>query len=222
VRTADRALLALAGAYFATVAFNIPDPGLHAGADAVAGGRLWSLITSALDPEGPLPLLQVAAAAGAAALLIACVGPLVWWAAALAGHVGSALVAYGAIGLASALGSGGAEHAAARPDFGISCVLGGTIGALLVTGAAGLHARRAAGRRPRLVDRAAILAGALGVLAILPFAAGWYGIEHPLAVVLGAAAAWRLTRRARAPRTTAAGPVRPASRPPLAASAADG
>ena len=68
------------------------DPSLHASAEAVGDGRVWLLLTSALEPQGPYPLLQVAGAAALAALLIAREGARVWGCAALAGHVLSALV----------------------------------------------------------------------------------------------------------------------------------
>lgn len=93
-------------------------------------------------------------------------GPLVWWAAVLVGHVGSALIAYAIIGIAIALGSDGAQAAADVPDFGISCVLGATLGVLFASGW-------------RLV-------GAAGFVLLLPFSLDWYGPEHPLSFVLGA------------------------------------
>jgi hypothetical protein len=78
----------------------------------------------------------------------------------LVGHVGSALLTYAIIGVA------GADAAADDPDFGISCVLGASLGALF-----------ASGRR---------VLGAIGFLALLPFSFDWYGPEHPLSFVLGA------------------------------------
>ena len=149
------------------------DPSLHASAEAVGDGRVWLLLTSALEPQGPYPLLQLAGAAALAALLIAREGARVWGCAALAGHVLSALVVYGLMGLA------GAEAAAAQPDYGISCVVGGTIGGLLVSARG---------------SRLALAAGVLGAVALIPGTRGWYGLEHPLSIVFGAAAAWPLVR----------------------------
>ena len=68
---------------------------LHASAEAVGDGRVWLLLTSALEPQGPYPLLQLAGAAALAALLIARAGARAWACAALAGHVLSAVVVYG-------------------------------------------------------------------------------------------------------------------------------
>jgi hypothetical protein len=84
----------------------------------------------------------------------------------LVGHVGSALIAYAIIGIAILLGSSGAEAAANDPDFGISCVLGASLGALFASGW-------------RVV-------GAVGFVLLLPFSLDWYGPEHPLSFVLGA------------------------------------
>ncbi len=109
---------------------------------------------------------QIALTAAASVGLIRLRGAAVWWAAVLVGHVGSALIAYAIIGIAIALGSGGAEAAADDPDFGISCVLGATLGALFGSGW-------------RVV-------GAVGFVLLLPFSLDWYGPEHPLSFVLGA------------------------------------
>ena len=109
---------------------------------------------------------QIALTALAAFAVIRLVGAAVWWAAVLVGHVGSALIAYAIIGIAIALGSEGAEAAANDPDFGISCVLGASLGALFASGW-------------RVV-------GAVGFVLLLPFSLDWYGPEHPLSFVLGA------------------------------------
>jgi hypothetical protein len=116
---------------------------------------------------------QIALTALAAFAVIRLEGPVVWWAAALVGHVGSALITYAIIGVAIALGSGGAEAAADDPDFGISCVLGASLGALF---AAGLRRR----------DRVLVASGAAGFVLLLPFSLDWYGPEHPLSFALGA------------------------------------
>ena len=109
---------------------------------------------------------QIALTALAAFAVIRLVGAAVWWAAVLVGHVGSALIAYAIIGIAIALGSEGAEAAANDPDFGISCVLGATLGALFASGW-------------RVV-------GVVGFVLLLPFSLDWYGPEHPISFVLGA------------------------------------
>ena len=141
---------------------------MPASAEAVAHGRVWLLLTSALAAQGPVPLAQVALAAAVAAFAIGRIGAAAWWRAALAGHVGSALIVYALIGLA------GAERAASTPDYGVSCVLGASFGALLTVKGA-----------PRVI-------GVVGTLALLPLSLTRIGLEHPLSVAIGAAVtAWR-------------------------------
>ena len=138
---------------------------LQSSADQVADGELWRLFSSGLLVDG-VAAPQIALTALAAFAVIRLQGAAVWWAAMLVGHVGSALIAYAIVGIAVALGSGGAEAAANDPDFGISCVLGATLGALFASGW-------------RVV-------GAIGFVLLLPFSLDWYGPEHPLSFVLGA------------------------------------
>jgi hypothetical protein len=159
-------LTLLAAAYFVVAAVGIEDPALHASAEAVGDGRLWVLLTSALEPQGAYPLLQVAGAAGLAALLIARAGARgarVWWCCALAGHVLSAVAVYVVLGFDGA-----------QPDYGISCVAGGTIGGLFV------YSRG---------SRAALAAALAGTAVLLVNSSGRYGLEHPLSIAFGAAAA---------------------------------
>jgi hypothetical protein len=167
-RPIERVLAGLAGAYFAVAAVG---PVLPASADAVGRGRVWLLLTSALAAQGPLPLVQVGVTAAVAALAITRAGTTAWWLATLAGHVGSALIAYALIAVA------GAAHAAATPDYGVSCVLGASLGVLLTVRG----------------DRLATAVGVIGSLALLPLSFGWIGLEHPLSIAIGASVA--LTRR---------------------------
>jgi len=95
----------------------------------------------------------------------------------LVGHVGSALLNYAIIGIAILLGSSAAEAAADDPDFGISCVLGASLGALFASGY-------------RLI-------GAVSFVLLLPFSLDWYGPEHPLSFALGALVVARCGRRPR-------------------------
>jgi hypothetical protein len=159
----DAALGALAAGYFAVAAVGVVAP---ASAEAVARGRLWLLLTSALAAQPPLPFVQVVGTAAVAALVSRRLGVRAWWRAALAGHVGSALIAYALIFLA------GAQSAATNADYGVSCVLGASLGALLTTR-----------------DRLGRVVGVVGALALLPLSLSWLGLEHPLAVALGALSA---------------------------------
>jgi hypothetical protein len=141
----------------------------------VARGQVWRLLTSGLVVEG-VAAPQIALTGLAVAAVVQLEGPLVWWGSALVGHVGSALIAYAVIGLAIVVGSSSAEAAADDDDFGISCVLGATLGALL---ASGLRRR----------DRTLAGVGLLGLVVLLPFSIDWYGPEHPLSFALGAGVA---------------------------------
>jgi hypothetical protein len=143
---------------------------VQASAELVADGEVWRLVTSGLLVDGPA-VPQIALTAAAAFAVIRLRGAVLWWIAVLAGHVGSALLTYAIIGLADALGSDGAEAAADDPDFGISCVLGASLGALFGSGW-------------RVV-------GAIGFVLMIPFSLDWYGPEHPLSFVIGALVARR-------------------------------
>jgi hypothetical protein len=138
---------------------------LQSSADLIADGELWRLFTSALVVDG-VAAPQIALTALVSFAVIRLDGAAVWWAAVIVGHVGSALLNYAIIGVAILLGSEGAEAAADDPDFGISCVLGASLGALFASGW-------------RVV-------GAVSFVLLLPFSLDWYGPEHPLSFVLGA------------------------------------
>jgi hypothetical protein len=183
----DRALTVAAAVYFAAVIVftilvrsgDLSVPGIDASADELADGGLLALLTSAIAVEGPLPVWQILLATVVTAVVIWREGAVVWWIAALVGHVGSALITYALIGIASALGSGAAEDAANDPDYGISAVLGASLGALLASGL-------------RSGDRMITAFGIAGFIVLLPFSIGWLDMEHLLAFGLGAAVVLRL------------------------------
>jgi hypothetical protein len=187
-RPGNAVAAALAAAYFLAVIVttvlersgSVEVSALQSSADLIAGGELWRLLASGLVVEGAA-VPQILLTAIAAIAFVRLEGAVLWWAAVLVGHVGSALLAYAIIGVASALGSGGAEAAADDPDFGISCVLGATLGALFASGL-------------RRDDRTLVGVAALGFFALLPFSLDWYGPEHPLSFVLGAAVVLGATR----------------------------
>jgi hypothetical protein len=147
----------------------------------VARGRVWSLVTSGLLVTRD-PIVQLVAAALLTVAAIQALGPATFWLAAAAGHLGSALLAYAGIGLLWLLGRAGVDSVADAPDFGISCVVIGVLGALIVT---------ASGRR------LAVAAGVAIWAMIPPF--GLSAVEHALAFALGAAAAAAATRRSPGP-----------------------
>jgi hypothetical protein len=189
----DRLLIVLAVAYFAVAAIWDFGDWVRASADEVGDGRVWVLFTSSLEVAGSVPLLQVLLGAAVAAAVIVREGPRLWWVVAVVGHVGSGLIAYGIIGLAELLDSRSAERVADNADYGVSCVLAASLGALAMSGALALGRRQ--GRRARRWDGAALGFGLLGMVGLLPVSFGWYDVEHPISYALGAAFAWLIIRR---------------------------
>jgi hypothetical protein len=153
----------------------------------VARGRVWSLLTSALLVTRD-PIVQLVAAALLTVAAMQALGPATFWLAAAAGHVGSALLAYAGIGLLWLIGRADVDSVVHAPDFGISCVVIGVLGALTVA---------ASGRRPPGRRMLAIAAGVALWTVIPPF--GLAAVEHALAFALGAVAAVAATRRSRRP-----------------------
>lgn len=182
-----RLLTVAAAAYVVLVAaielFGLglsPDE-LGSSPDSLVSGEVWHLLTSALLVDGEVPLFQLALLAAVTAAVILRHGPRIWWAAALLGHVGSALLAYVAIGIAIALGNGAADAISDDWDYGVSCVMAAQFGVLFA--GAVLHRRRGRGDA---VDLLLIGAACVALLAWLA-TIDWYGIEHPLAFAIGAA-----------------------------------
>lgn len=107
----DRALTVAAVAYYAAVIVftilvrsgDLSASGIDSSADELADGQVLRLLTSVIAVEGPLAVPQIALGAFVAAVVIRREGAAVWWVAALVGHVGSALISYAIIDLASAL-----------------------------------------------------------------------------------------------------------------------
>jgi len=186
-RALDRALTVAAVVYLAAVIVftilvrsgDLSVPGIDSSADGLADGQLLSLVTSGIAVAGPLAVWQILLGAFVAAVVIRREGAAVWWVAALVGHVGSALISYAIIGLASALGSASAEDAANDPDYGVSAVLGASLGALFASGL-------------RAGDRTITGFGIAGFIGLLPFSFGWLDMQHPLAFALGAAVVLRI------------------------------
>jgi hypothetical protein len=143
-------------------------------------GDVWRLLSSSLIVDSDFPLLQIVVLAAATGLVLTRYGGVVWWLAALAGHVGSALLAYALIAVADALGSDSAERVQDDWDYGISCVLAALAGVLFAGGV-----RRLRGARGGAADVALIVAVSLG-LAGWVATIDWYGVEHVFAFALGA------------------------------------
>lgn len=191
-----RLLTLAAAAYVALVAaielFGLglsPDE-LGSSPDSLISGEVWHLLTSSLLVDGDVPLLQTALLAAVTAAVIVRHGAGVWWVAAVLGHVGSALLAYAAIGVAIALGDDAADATSDDWDYGVSCVMAAQFGVLFA--GAVLRWRRGRGDTVDLVFVAAACVALLAWLATLD----WYGIEHPLAFAIGAAVLLVADRRA--------------------------
>jgi hypothetical protein len=173
---------------------GVPTPhDVGASVDAIEDGKVPRLLSSGLVVDGSLPLLQVTVLAIVVAAVIAREGAVRWWPAAIAGHVGSALLAYLAIVIADGLGSGSAEQTSAQLDYGISAVLAASVGALLVSGIAGMQGRRA--RTATRADRWITTACALSLTIWIPLSIGWYAAEHLIAFALGCGAMALIYRR---------------------------
>jgi hypothetical protein len=163
----------------------------------VLSGRVWRLLTSALVVSGPpLPQLLQMAAVVVVALVLA--GPALFWRAALVGHVGATLVAYAAVGILWLVARADVDDVVQAPDYGISCVWVGVLGALVAV---------ALRRSRRAAARLAAMAGVIGFVAAAGVSDDLAGWEHVIAFVLGCAVGYRgaAPRRAAAQRSSMAG-----------------
>lgn len=195
MRRGDRIL---AGAAFLWIAFataielglfGLGPATLGSSPDTLVEGQFWHLFTSSLLVDGAVPVLQMLLVILLTVAVLAVHGAPVWWAAALLGHVGSALLAYGAIGIAIALGNGAADATADDWDYGISCVMAAQFGVL--AGGALIDRRRGTFGR---LDAFFLVIAALALVTWFA-AMDWYGIEHPLAFLIGIAVVWFAERR---------------------------
>jgi membrane associated rhomboid family serine protease len=169
------------GALAAIQATGRPDwETLTSSADAVAHGKVWLLLSSGLVIDG-VPWLQLAVLAAVMVYALVRLGAARLWTVGLSAHVGSALLAYaglGAIWLVDPTQTNPEE-----PDYGVSVLFAGLLGALATSG----------GRRLALV---------IGVLSLVGFSIGledasWLAnAEHVLGFAIGAGLNVVLTRRA--------------------------
>jgi hypothetical protein len=109
----------------------------------VANGHLARLLTSGLVIDGPA-VPQIAALGVTLAVALRRLGPARTWRAALVAHVGATVAAYGGVALLAVVDRrlvAGVMHA---PDYGISVVLTGELGAL------------AAAHKPKLMPAAIV------------------------------------------------------------------
>jgi hypothetical protein len=185
----DRVVLAVAAAFVVAVAAGIVlrRSGVDLVAPLSAGERIvvddlqvWRMLTSGLIVRGAVPFVQLLVLVLVSLAVIRRQGPVRWAAAAVGGHVLSAAIAYWILQVEVWKGDDAAYVAAGGHDYGISCLLAGTLGALCVD--ATLRWR---GTRDR---REGALAAFLALLAVatVPLALSWYGVEHGLSFLVGA------------------------------------
>ena len=178
----DLGLILLAAAYLAYVGLSGVGHDWYASADRVADGKVWLLLTSALNVVVELDEVQWVLLAATTAAVIYRLGPRLWWTVALAGHLISAIITYAAIELAVAVGSGSAAATAREADYGISIVLASGLGAL--TASALLARNRKDGDWSR-ADRAALVCGLIGLAGMIAVSFGWYDSQHLIGYAIG-------------------------------------
>jgi hypothetical protein len=161
----------------------------------LVSGRLWLLPLSAVVIDGET-WLQVAVLAQAAVALAVVAGAGTFWRAAIVAHVGSTLIAYAILRVLSV-----ADHPATGdlfrdPDYGVSCVWLGSVGALAVVCArswASAHAKVALAATLGAPILALVAAGFVTPAGTLDLAS----VEHLFAFPLGAFAGWRASEAPR-------------------------
>jgi hypothetical protein len=155
-------------------------------ADLLAG-ELWRLPLSGLVVDGDT-WSQLTDLVPVVLLLVLLADARTFWRAAIGGHVGSTLVAYGIVGALALADPGAIGDLVIDPDYGVSCVWAGCLGAL-----ATVAARR--GSRP-LASAALFAVCTLPALRLIsPGLVSGSGtlelatLEHALAFGIGALAA---------------------------------
>jgi hypothetical protein len=94
----------------------------------VGRGELWTLMTSAIVADNPVWISLASFAAIVLVALLVCGGQL-FWLATVAGHVGSAAAIYLFMAVSRAFDSGLFTGSVLQPDFGVSTMQGGLLGA---------------------------------------------------------------------------------------------
>ena len=179
----DLGLIALAVAYLVFIGVSGVGSGFYSSTDEVTDdGRVWLLFTSALDVVSTLATVQWVLLAAAMAFALFRLGPRIWWAVAIAGHIGAAVISYAVIELAIALGSQSADHTASEADYGVSIILAATLGALA---ASAMPFRRSPDDPMDTGDRAALWIGLVGLAGMVIVSFGWYDVQHPIGYVIG-------------------------------------
>jgi hypothetical protein len=160
----------------------------------LASGRLWLLPLSGVVAEGDT-WAQIALLAPAALAVVVVAGARTFWRAAIFAHVGSTFIAYAILALVEIADRPAVGDLFRDPDYGLSCVWAGAVGAFAV-----VVARSRANRRAKLTAAATFGVPVVALLAVgFVTPAGTLDIasvEHLFAFLLGALAG-RMSPRAR-------------------------
>jgi peptidoglycan/LPS O-acetylase OafA/YrhL len=152
----------------------------------LVSGKLWLLPLSGVVVDGET-WTQLAVLAETAVVLVVMAGARTFWRAAVLAHVGSTLVAYAVLAVLAVVAPSATGDLFRDPDYGVSCIWAGAVGALAV-----VSARRCASRPARVAVAAAVSAPLVVLLtagAVTP--AGTLNlatVEHLFAFLLGALA----------------------------------
>jgi hypothetical protein len=187
------ATVAVLAALRGATGWAAPDA-LAASPDALMAGRLWLLASSGLIVAGAAPAVQIAGTALLAWIVLRRFGAPVFWAVAITAHVGATLVTYAAIGALWLADAHAARPVLEAPDYGISAVWAGCVGAIAAAGALGELGRR---RLALALGTACLLA----LVVLVPAHGELADVEHLIAFAAGATvAALALHHGARAHR----------------------
>jgi hypothetical protein len=208
--SARRAGLAAIAGYLLTIAIfeitrraaGFPEPSdVALTPAALAAGRVWLLLTSALLVSGP-PLLELLGLGLAIGILVRREGPLSFWRAGFAAHLGATLSAYAGVGLLWIASHPTVAPLVHDPDYGVSAVWLGVLGTLF----ASIWSERRA-QPIGALNRVALVLCAAAALIGTVFFEPLQAVEHALAFLIGAgvqavATKPRVTPRARAAAAT--------------------
>ena len=159
---------------------RVHGPSLASSPGGVADGGLMPLLTSGLVVDGAA-WPQIALVAIVLLAAVRRLGAVRLWAAALAAHVGGTLAAYAGIGLLSIVEPRLTREVVHAPDYGVSVVLTGELGAL-----AAWSRRRALIVAGPLILAVSGIAAAIVAGTVNPFVLA--NAEHPAGFGLGALA----------------------------------
>jgi hypothetical protein len=126
-------------------------------ADLVSG-KLWLLPLSGVIVDGAT-WSQLAMLAEVAVALVVLEGARTFWRAAILAHVGSTVIAYAVLGVLAVTAPSTIGDLFRDPDYGVSCVWAGCVGALAV-----VAARRCSNRPAKLAVAAGVSAPLVLVL----------------------------------------------------------